>query len=114
MGLMNAFNIGREGLTVHGKRVEIAAKNIANIDTPNYVRRDVDFSQYLNGASNSIETKLSNTLGASPYLTQSSNEKVNPANELVEMQKNSLLYAMAVRNISSTISQMRTVVNVGK
>ena len=31
MGLMNAFNIGREGLTVHGKRVEIAAKNIANI-----------------------------------------------------------------------------------
>ena len=39
MGLMNAFNIGREGLTVHGKRVEIAAKNIANIDTPNYTRK---------------------------------------------------------------------------
>ena len=39
MGLMNAFNIGREGLTVHGKRVEIAAKNIANMDTPNYTRK---------------------------------------------------------------------------
>ena len=39
MGIMNAFNIGREGLTVHGKRVEIAAKNIANIDTPNYTRK---------------------------------------------------------------------------
>ena len=39
MGLMNAFNIGREGLSVHGKRVEIAAKNIANIDTPNYTRK---------------------------------------------------------------------------
>ena len=39
MGLMNAFNIGREGLFVHGKRVEIAAKNIANIDTPNYTRK---------------------------------------------------------------------------
>ena len=39
MGLMNAFNIGREGLEVHGKRVEIAAKNIANIDTPNYTRK---------------------------------------------------------------------------
>jgi len=39
MGIMNAFNIGREGLAVHGKRVEIAAKNIANIDTPNYTRK---------------------------------------------------------------------------
>ncbi len=36
---MNAFQIGREGLAVHGKRVEIAAKNIANIDTPNYTRK---------------------------------------------------------------------------
>ena len=88
--------------------------NLVNIDTPNYVREDVDFSQYLNGASNSIETKLSNTLGASPFLTQSSNEQVNPANELVEMQKNSILYAMAARNISSTISQMRTAINLGK
>ena len=39
MGLLNAFEIGRQGLSVHGKRVEIAAKNIANIDTPNYTRK---------------------------------------------------------------------------
>ena len=39
MGLLNAFQIGREGLYVHGKRVEIAAKNIANLDTPNYTRK---------------------------------------------------------------------------
>ena len=39
MGIMNAFNIGKEGLLVHGKRVEIASKNIANIDTPNYTRK---------------------------------------------------------------------------
>ena len=39
MGLINAFNIGRQGLEVHGKRVEIAAKNVANIDTPNYTRK---------------------------------------------------------------------------
>ncbi len=39
MGLFNAFNIGLEGLNVHSKRVEIAAKNIANLDTPNYTRK---------------------------------------------------------------------------
>lgn len=39
MGLFNAFNIGLQGLDVHSKRVEIAAKNIANLDTPNYTRK---------------------------------------------------------------------------
>ena len=39
MGIMNAFQIGRQGLEVHGKRVELAAKNIANLDTPNYTRK---------------------------------------------------------------------------
>ena len=39
MGLFTAFNIGLEGLKVHSKRVEIAAKNIANLDTPNYTRK---------------------------------------------------------------------------
>ena len=28
MGLFNAFNIGLQGLDVHSKRVEIAAKNL--------------------------------------------------------------------------------------
>ena len=39
MGIFNAFEIGRDGLRVHSKRVEIAAQNIANIDTPNYKRK---------------------------------------------------------------------------
>lgn len=39
MGLLDAMNIGCEGLAVHGKRLDISAKNIANIDTPNYVRK---------------------------------------------------------------------------
>lgn len=39
MSLLNSLDIGSRGLTVHGKRLDISAKNIANIDTPNYVRK---------------------------------------------------------------------------
>ncbi|MBR2385894.1 flagellar basal body rod protein FlgC [bacterium] len=39
MSIMNSMEIGRRGLQVHGKRIEISAKNIANLDTPNYVRK---------------------------------------------------------------------------
>jgi len=39
MTLLEAINIGSTGMLAHGQRIEIYAKNIANIDTPNYVRK---------------------------------------------------------------------------
>lgn len=39
MGIMESINIGANALKAHGLRMDIHAKNIANIDTPNYVRR---------------------------------------------------------------------------
>ncbi len=56
MSIMNSLNVGQEGLGVHGKRLEIAAKNMANLDTPNYIRKipvinateDISFAGLLN------------------------------------------------------------------
>ena len=39
MGIMQAMDVGANGMTVHGKRIDIHAKNVANTDTPNYVRK---------------------------------------------------------------------------
>ncbi|MBQ7763936.1 hypothetical protein IJ384_01065 [bacterium] len=39
--------------------------NVANVDTPGYVRRDIDFSQYIGSMNSPIETKLSTKLGPS-------------------------------------------------
>ncbi|MGN0031185.1 MAG: flagellar basal body rod protein FlgC [Candidatus Gastranaerophilaceae bacterium] len=39
MGIMDSMDIGAKALRVHGKRIEIHARNIANLDTPNYVRK---------------------------------------------------------------------------
>ena len=39
MSLLEAINIGASGLLAQSQRLEIHAKNIANIDTPNYVRK---------------------------------------------------------------------------
>ena len=52
---MNSMDLGAKSLNVHGKRLDIHAKNIANIDTPNYVRKipilqateDISFSNVL-------------------------------------------------------------------
>jgi len=71
MSLMDAINIGAEGLTAHSKRMDIHAKNIANADTPNYVRKipvltakeDVSFGSVLNNAKENVFA-----IGTMPYL----------------------------------------------
>ena len=62
MGILNSFNIGAQGLDAHGKRMQIHAKNIANIDTPNYVRKipvliskdDISFSGLMTYMKDSV------------------------------------------------------------
>ena len=39
MGIMDSMYIGANALKAHGRRLDIHAKNVANVDTPNYVRK---------------------------------------------------------------------------
>jgi|MucameStandDraft_1065616.scaffolds.fasta_scaffold07753_7 flagellar basal-body rod protein FlgC len=72
MGIMDSFEIGRGGVAAHGKRIETAAKNIANMDTPNYVRKipvlnateDVSFHGLLNTMKQDVFG-----VGTIPYLS---------------------------------------------
>ncbi len=88
--------------------------NVANVDTPGYVRRDIDFSQYLGSMNSPIETKLSTALGPSGVIEDRREQEIDIAEELAEMQKNSLMYTMATRRMSNIITEMKTVINVGK
>ena len=101
-------------LDLISSRQNALGSNLANVDTPGYVRKDVDFGQYLGSMNSPLETKLSNALGPSGIIEEKSKEQINPASELMELQKNSLLYSMATRRMSNIITQMRTVINVGK
>ena len=101
-------------LNLIAKKQKAIGENLANIDTPGYTRKDINFGQYLGNANSPLETKLSATLGSSPVAEEQSNEEINPANELMVLQKNSLLYSMATRRMSSIITEMKTVINVGK
>ncbi len=96
------------------QRQRALGSNIANVDTPGYVRRDIDFSQYLGTMNSPLETKLSSALGPSGVLEERAREEIDIAQELSELQKNSLMYTMATRRMTNIITQMRTVINVGK
>ena len=94
------------------KKQEIISGNITNANTPGYVRRDASFSQLLN-AGGPLDTKLSKRIGPNPFMMEEDGD-VDLKKELVELQKNSMYYAVATRRMSSIITQMKTVTNVGQ
>ena len=96
------------------QRQRALGSNVANVDTPGYVRRDIDFSMYLSSMNSPLETKLSTELGPSGVLEDRQKKEIDIAQELTEIQKNSILYTMATRRMSNIITEMKTVINVGK
>lgn len=101
-------------LDLISQRQRALGSNIANMDTPGYVRRDIDFSTYLGTMNSPLETQLSQKLGPSGITEDRERQEIDVAEELTEMQKNSLMYTVATRRMSNIITQMKTVINVGK
>lgn len=100
-------------LSLVSARQEALSDNIANMHTVGYRRKDVDFSQYLNsGTSSNMETKLIEKFGASPIASSNNGERKSPEDELALMQQNYMYYSVAVRQLSSTITEIKTALNV--
>ncbi len=71
MGIMESINIGANALKAHGLRMDIHAKNIANIDTPNYVRRIPVLNATEDISFRGVLTQMKNDVfgvGTLPYL----------------------------------------------
>ena len=100
-------------LDLISERQKALSCNLANMDTPNYTRKDVSFAQYLGGTSGSLETALSIKMGPSPVTVQSSGGRIDPATELAEMRKNAILYTESTRRMTSIISEMKQAVSLG-
>ena len=117
MGLlpMHLLNNPQKMLSMVAQRQECLSDNIANMHTKGYRRKDVDFSQYLNnGISSRIEANVVEKYGPSPIASNvaGAGENISTEEELSKMQENYLLYNVAVRHLSSTITEIKTALNV--
>lgn len=62
MGILDSMDIGANALKAHGLRLDVCAKNIANADTPNYVRKisvlnatdDISFGGVMNNMKGEV------------------------------------------------------------
>lgn len=107
-------------------RNEVISSNIANVDTPNYKRKDVSFATYLNsalgGTDNTTSTltqrvksvDLSNV--NSKVYTDNANlsyrsdgNNVDIETENVELASNQIMYNALIDSMSNEFSRMKSV-----
>ena len=71
-----AFSIHDDALVLRGKRSSILASNIANVDTPHYKARDIDFGTMLRAASASQQDRVA--------MVSTHRDHIAPASSIVE------------------------------
>ncbi|MDQ3267513.1 MAG: flagellar basal body rod protein FlgB [Pseudomonadota bacterium] len=72
----NALQFNRTVLNLRAARQELIASNIANVDTPNYKAKDIDFAKMLQGAISGNTAKLQMTGTVPHHLSSSPGENV--------------------------------------
>lgn len=106
-------------------RQDALAANIANVDTPNYTRRDVSFEGQLrelaeNPGMNSDEiANRMNELSFSPTEDTASPRRMDGNNvdierEMVELAKNSLQFESAAQMLSMKLTGLKNAIREGR
>ena len=133
--LDNELRFQQEALQLLSQRQDVLASNIANVDTPGYLARDIDFSQQLKSAvENNIKTtgdvSLTLTSGKHiPAIAPSINNDqllyripdqpsadgntVDMDRERVNFADNTIKYQTSLTILSSQLKNMMSVINQG-
>lgn len=113
-----------KALDVAWKRNEIISENIANVDTPGYKRKDVQFKEYFtselkNSSISNSKSKLANSENIrviydnSNYSYRLDGNNVDPEREMAIMAENTIRYFTLINRLSSQFSKIRTIIKGG-
>jgi len=114
-----AFGIHERALDLRAQRLEVIASNIANVDTPYYKARDIDFKSVLNDAQQTLNTTQAGHMKSSavgpqshlvysiPFNTSLDGNTVELSVEQAKYGKAAAQYQATLRFIEGDISGIR-------
>lgn len=124
MVLSNAYNyinVLDKAADASWVRNDVLANNIANADTPNYKRKDVQFETYLSNAvagTDSLDETVANidlsTLESTTYTEQAGlsyredGNNVDISTENVELAKNQLKYYTLMNSVNREFGRLKS------
>ena len=82
-------------LSAVSDRQQMLANNLTNVNTPGYIRQDMDFNSVLRDLKNPNDKSLDKIIDNATYVDNGT--KPSYENELAEMAKNHLQYVLLVR-----------------
>ncbi len=111
---MDVFDIMEKALNVRAHYHKIIAGNIANVETPGFKEKDIDFQveleKQLSGTKQfNIIEKTENDGISSP-----DGNTVNIETQMVKLNENSMMYSALVQLITKKFSMMRYLINEGR
>ena len=122
------LNVLQKGLEASGMRQQVLSNNVANIDTPNFKRSDVDFQAVLGAALGEKGGELAMKLTSPKHIPgvaegvgsgivtdqttslRNDGNNVDVDREMVNVAENGLYYNSLTRAISSQLNLLRTVI----
>lgn len=127
-------NLLEKSISASWTRNEVISQNLANIDTPNYKRKDVTFEQYLNDSLDSrklegittderhIPIKSKNIEKVKPEITLDNSDtsmridgnNVDVDSEMAYLAKNTIQYNTLIQMINSNFSRIKSVISEGR
>lgn len=125
-GMFGFVNVLKAAADASWTREEVLTNNIANVDTPNYKRQDVDFTTYLrsalsrtNGGSSSLTNRVNNLnyndIAIKTYTDNSTlsyrldGNNVDLSTENVELASEQINYNALIDSMNNEFSRFKTI-----
>ena len=125
-GMFGFVNVLKAAADASWTREEVLTNNIANVDTPNYKRQDVDFTTYLrsalsrtNGGSSSLTNRVNNLnyndIAIRTYTDNSTlsyrldGNNVDLSTENAELASEQINYNALIDSMNNEFSRFKTV-----
>jgi flagellar basal-body rod protein FlgB len=112
--MMDVVNLIEKALNVRSQYHRILSGNIANVETPNYKEKDIDFQTEIQkqmAGTSTIEVKEKTE---DDGMNSIDGNTVNIEKQMVKMTENSMVYNSLVQLITKKFSMMRYMINEGK
>jgi flagellar basal-body rod protein FlgB len=111
---MEVTNFLERALNIRAHYHKILSGNIANVETPNYKEKDIDFQSEIQrniGSPNNVEVKESTD---GDVIKSIDGNTVNMENQIVKMTENHMIFTSLVQVMSKKFSMMRYIINEGR
>lgn len=123
-GAFNYINVLEKGLDASWTRNSLISNNIANVDTPHYKRKDINFQEYLGNAlcgGISLDEQVANIdldeLNALTYVDygqvdyRMDHNNVDIDTESAELAKNQIKYYTMLDSVTQEFNRLKSVVS---